>query len=183
MSANFRTSTGEPITFTLEGIEEVQNELNQISEDLRAKASLEMVTQVGDLALYYMRQNVLRNGLLKSGALFRSIYATVMTNDEGAEVYVGPNTEKIPYAMIHEYGGIIPAHWVAPKTKKALHWETDGTDFFSKGHMVGIKKQIIIKERPYIAPAFDDHQEEILEKMTEIFNEYLAEDVVRYTQW
>lgn len=35
------------------------------------------------------------------------------------------------------------AHYVEPRNKKVLHWESDGKDFFSRGHVVsGIKPHL-----------------------------------------
>ena len=177
MSAEFRSSSGDVITFEIEGVDEVQAELDQLADDLKAKASLEMVTRVGEAVQYWMQQNILAQGLLRSGNLFRSIFATPMTNDEGAVVYVGPNTEQAPYALIQNYGGTVPAHWVAPVNARALHWQQGGMDLFSKGHMVGVKNPIIIEARPYIEPAYDDHQEEILDIMRQVLDEAIAEEV------
>lgn len=187
MSTGYRTSTGDMITFELEGIEKVQAELDTLAQDLREEAELEMVQRVGDAVKFWMQQNILAQGLLKTGALFRSVFATAMTNDEGAVVYVGPNTDDVPYAMIQNYGGIVPAHWVAPKGKPegadALHWTQGGKDFFSKGHYVGVKNPIVITAKPYVEPAFADHQEEILDIMTEVINEAIAEEIARSGAW
>lgn len=174
MSATFLTTTGDMITFEIEGVEEVQAELDQLADDLKERASLEMVTRVGDAVKYWMQQNVLEQHLLKSGNLFRSIYASAYTNDTGAFVEVGPNVEAVPYALIHNYGGTIPAHWVSPRNVSALHWESGGMDFFSKGHMVG---PAVIPARPYIEPAYSEHQDEILDIMRQVLDEAIAEEV------
>ena len=175
MSANFvRISPeGDPIYIAIEGLETVQKELDTLADDLKAQASLEMVTRVGEKVQYWMQQNILKQGLLKTGALFNSITATPMTNDEGAFVYVGPDNT-VPYAYIHNYGGTIPAHWVFPVNAQALHWQQDGKDRFSKGHIVGIKNPIVIQARPFIEPAYDDHAEEIIDTMTEVLDAAIA---------
>lgn len=177
MNTNLRTSTGEVITFELEGVERVQEDLNSISADLQAKYAPIMMADVGDAVKYWMQQNILAQRLLKTGALFNSVFATVLSNDEGADVYVGPDVNAVPYAMIQNYGGVVPAHWVAPVEKQALHWIQGGEDRFSRGHMVGIKTPIIIQPRPYIEPAFDDHQEEILEIMNRAMDEAIGEEI------
>ena len=42
--------------------------------------------------------------------------------------------------FVHEgtglYGPVRQPYWVEPVTKKALHWEVGGQDFFSKGHWI-----------------------------------------------
>ena len=187
MSANFRTSTGDVITFELEGVEQVQAELNTLAADLKEQAEFEMCSRVGESVEFWMRQNILAQGLLKSGTLFRSVFSTIMSNEEGTFVFVGPNTEEVPYAMIQEFGGVVPAHYVAPLGRpfgaNALHWQEIGADFFSKGHMVGVKKPIVITAKPYIAPAFENHQQEILDIMTQVLNEAIAEEIARSGAW
>ena len=175
MSANsIRISPeGDPVYIAIEGLEDVQNELNTLAADIKAQASLEMVTRVGEKVQYWMQQNILSQGLLKSGNLFNSITVTPVTNDEGAFVYVGPDGS-VPYAYIQNYGGTVPAHWVFPVSAKALHWQEDGKDRFSKGHIVGIKKPIVIQARPYIEPAYDDHADEIIDTMMEVLDAAIA---------
>ena len=64
-------------------------------------------------------------------------------------VYVG---SPLPYAPVHEFGATIPAHWVAPRRAKALHWMQGGVSRFSRGHML---PAITIPKRPYVQPALD----------------------------
>ena len=185
MSTTLRTSTGSVITLDVEGIEEVQRELNDMADSIRTQTALDMMTDIGEHVKYWMQQKILEQKLYKSGDLFMSIFATVMTRGEGDDqdvsVYVGPNTEKIPYAMIQNYGGVVPAHWVFPKGvinggSNVLHWKDDkGNHFFSKGHQVGIKHPIIIPARPYIEPAYEDHAEEILQLMQDWIYAGIAE--------
>ena len=163
MNTTMLTSTGDPITFEIEGIDQVQAELDTLSEDLRTRYSVQMMSNVGEAVKWWMQQNILAQGLLKTGALFNSVFATVLSNEEGATVYVGPNTEEIVYAMIQNYGGHI-----YPVNKKALSWiGDDGNRIFAK--------HVYIPDRPYIEPAFNDHEEEILEIMNQSLNEAIGE--------
>ena len=159
------TSTGDPITFELEGVEQVQAELDTLSEDLRTRYSVEMMTNVGEAVKWWMQQNILTQGLLKTGALFNSVFATVLSNEQGATVYVGPNTEEIVYAMIQNYGGDI-----YPVNKQFLSWVgDDGNRHFSK--------HVYLPPRPYIEPAFNDHEEEILAIMNQSLDEAIGEEM------
>ena len=97
---SFWSSTGdEAIYFEIEGIEAVQERLDELADDLQEKASLEMVSRVGEWVRYWMQQNVLQNFKLGTGKLFNSIFTTIMTTDEGAEVYVGPNVNDATAVM------------------------------------------------------------------------------------
>lgn len=162
MKTGINSSTGSPITFEIEGIEEVQAELDTLTESLRKETSVSMMTDVGNAVKWWMQQNILGQKLLKTGALFNSVFATVLSNEEGADVYVGPNTEEIPYAMIQNYGGDI-----YPKKAKALHWVDGDKHYFAK--------HVYIPAKPYIEPAVEDHQEEILEIMKDWIYAAIAE--------
>ena len=89
----------QPITMEIEGIEEVQRQLDTLAEDLKAQASQEMVLSTGEAVRDWIKENI-RTELWRhpTGALENSVFATVMTNDEGAVCYVGPNTTEIPYS-------------------------------------------------------------------------------------
>lgn len=106
-----------------------------------------------------IKQNIrIRSGLkVRSGSLLNSIQKEVRTDGGNVTGRIGP--ENIPYAAIHEYGGTIPAKKIEPRHTKALKWlGTNGTFFFSKGHMIPAFQ---IPARPYLEPAYDEHIDEI----------------------
>ena len=179
MSAGFRTSSGNLITFEIEGVEEVQTQLDQLADDLKATAAFVMVSQVGDQVKAWMQDYVLAQGLYKTGALYNSIYSVAVLTDEGAYAEVGPDAANVKYALIQNYGGTIPRHWIAPVNAQALHWESGGKDYFSKGHYVGPS---VIPARPYIEPAFEEHQDEILAIMMEVLENAIATELAR-AEW
>lgn len=98
-------------------------------------------------------KNNLRGRVLKvqSGALFNSIQKIVDINKNGL-VFADVFSSGVPYAKIHEFGGVIPAHFVSPRNKKALRWEKAGKTFFSKGHMI---PDIDMPERSYLRTALE----------------------------
>jgi phage gpG-like protein len=63
-----------------------------------------------------------------------------------AEVEIGTGVE---YAAIHEFGGIIH-----PKAAKMLSWVQDNVRIFAK--------MVQIPARPYLRPAMDEHETDIL---------------------
>ena len=182
MSANFRTSTGDVITFELEGVEKVQAELDTLAADLKEQAEFEMCQRVGDSVRFWMQQNILSQGLLRNGDLFRSVFSTIMSNEEGTFVYVGPNTEEVKYAMIQDQGGFI-----YPGTLGYLLFKGDRgwrkIVKFRKDGTRGQPDHVTITAKPYIAPAFENHQQEILDIMTEVLNEAIAEEIARSGAW
>ncbi|MBQ6508075.1 MAG: hypothetical protein IJI07_01255 [Flexilinea sp.] len=169
---SFWSSTGdEAIYFEIEGIEAVQERLDELADDLQEKASLEMVSRVGEWVRYWMQQNVLQNFKLGTGKLFNSIFTTIMTTDEGAEVYVGPNVNDVPYALIQNFGGTTRPHVITPVNAKALHFQKDGRDIYTRrvNHPGSV-----IPARPYMEPAYMDHQDEIIFIMNAVLDEAIT---------
>lgn len=88
---------------------------------------------------------------LAGGGLTGSIQTVLSKSDEhSAEVDVGPT---VIYGRIHELGGII-----RPVFAKMLHWKGEnGEDIFAK--------IVHMPARPYLRPALDEHEKEVLEAM------------------
>ena len=145
---------GQPFQVEIEGIEEVQAELDTISDYLKNETSLGMMDDVGMALQQWMRENVTLNFTQNpTGTLWASIYYAALPNENGAACFVGPDDAQLPYTAIHEYGVDI-----YPVNMKFLSWiGLDGKRHFSK--------HVYIPPRPYIRPAFEDHQEEIIEIM------------------
>lgn len=172
---SYWTSAGEEgIYFEIEGIEEVQARLDELADDLQEKASVEMVTRVGEWVKFWMQQNVLQNFKLGTGKLFNSIFASVVTNDEGAEVYVGPNVKDVPYALIQNFGGTTRPHMIEARNPWPLHFQKDGKDIYTRrvNHPGSV-----IPARPYMEPAYMDHQDEIIFIMNAVLDEAIAGDL------
>lgn len=159
MSANVGVTalSHQPITMTLEGLEQIQADLDSLADDLKDRTSVDMVTEAGNHIADWMKENVRNTFENRTGALENSIFATVLQNEAGAMAFVGPNTSVIPYAMIQELGGDI-----YPKNAKFLHFWYKGKEYF--------RKHVYIPARPYIAPAFEDHEEDIID----IYDTYIA---------
>lgn len=147
---------GDPFVVTIEGIEQVQSDLDTLSDSLKSETSLTMMTDVGMAVQGWIRDNIILNFYRHpTGTLWASVYYAALPNDQGAACFVGPDDSQLPYTAIHEYGGDI-----YPVTKKYLSWvDTSGKRHFSK--------HVKMPARPYIRPAFEDHQEDILNIMME----------------
>lgn len=73
---------------------------------------------------------------------------TVITKERKTrtEAATGPT---VIYGRIQELGG-----WIKPVTAKMLHWVEEGVDIFAKA--------VYIPPRPYLRPAADEHESDIL---------------------
>jgi len=134
----------------------IDHNITKFSQDLRnmpiviQKLALTAMFRAASLVEAEAKNN-LRGRVLnvQSGSLFNSIQKKVGIDSDG-NVFSDVFSTGVPYAKIHEFGGLIPAHFVAPRNKKALHWQSGGKDFFSKGHMI---PDIEMPERSYLRSA------------------------------
>jgi phage gpG-like protein len=116
-------------------------------------------------------QQKLSGGVLnqKSGALARSIYATI--DDAPADVSVTLATSAdIKYAAIHEYGGMIPPHQIVPDKAKALAFLVGGKQAFAA--RVNLPA-IAMPERSYMRSSLAEMAGEIRDELSEAVAEVL----------
>jgi phage gpG-like protein len=99
----------------------------------------------------------------RTGALARSIVATV--DDTGADIAVriGPSAD-IKYAAIHEFGGTIPPHEIVPNKAKALAFAAGGKQIFAK--RVNLRA-VTMPERSYLRSSLAEMAGEIVEGLGE----------------
>ena len=141
-----------------DNIKEVANSLSESADIIGARTAIEMYRAMTILEVA-IKQNIrVRSGLkVRSGSLLNSIQKHVEVQGNIVTGTIGP--ENIPYAGIHETGGVIPARRIEPRHTKALRWlGSSGTFHFSKGHML---PAITIKARPYLEPALEEKAETI----------------------
>ena len=156
-------SASQGFYFEIEGLEEVQNRIDLLADYLTRDASVPMMEEVGQAVSEWMRQNVLSNFVQRTGALYASIDYAVLSNDAGdVSLFAGPNDQTLPYTAIHEFGGDI-----YPVRRKYLSWiGEDGNRRFAK--------HVRIPARPYIRPAFTDHEDQIVGIMEDYLYDAIA---------
>jgi phage gpG-like protein len=122
----------------------------RVQNALSGEALLALARIGGGVIQIFARMNASagRPGLnVVTGALVNSIQVFDGESSETrAEVEVGPTVE---YGAIHEFGGVI-----MPVFAKMLSWVDNGVRIFAK--------MVQIPARPYMRPAVDEHQEDIL---------------------
>jgi phage gpG-like protein len=99
----------------------------------------------------------------RTGALARSIIATV--DDTGADISVriGPSGD-IKYAAIQEFGGTIPPHEIVPNKAKALAFAVGGKQVFAK--RVNLPA-VTMPGRSYLRSSLAEMTGEIVEGLSE----------------
>ena len=146
------------IIVKLEGKEELEQKLRQLSRDLRGEAALKAVNAGAAVIVHKTPIYMDKKLHARSGNLRNSVSAAGEITGTGAKSTI---TVGQKYAHIHEYGGTI-----VPKNGKMLRWQgPDGKYIFAK--------KVRIPERSYLRPAIKDNQEEILNKMSAQIENYL----------
>jgi phage gpG-like protein len=113
-------------------------------------------SRLGDELRAAVERN-LSGGVLqqRSGRLASSIVVAVEQNGAAVSATLGSD---VPYAAIHEYGGVIPAHQILPKSARALAFPWQGRErFFRRVEMPPVQ----MPERSFLRSALAEMEPEI----------------------
>lgn len=106
----------------------------------------------------------------RSGNLAGSIYP--YRQDSGTEMGGGARGGgDIPYAQIHEFGGVIPAHEVVVRNAKALCFTVDGVRRFATRVQI---PDVQMPERSYMRSAFNERAPSGMEQLREAVKAAIA---------
>ena len=147
--------------------EKVVVRFRAMPEEVQAK----LFNTIDDLAKQlaaYIKENKLRGQVLnrRSGWLGDNVVAqdpVQSGNMISAKVTVDGNI--VPYARIHEYGGVIPAHRIAPKEKLALAFSWNGQNVVFKSVNI---PAITMPERSYMRSGLSDMRQQIIDRITSV---------------
>jgi phage gpG-like protein len=136
------------IGLKITGTEAVLEKLGAVTGKVRvaAKSSLDMWAL--ELA-GYIKADKLSGQVLnrRSGNLSSSVHPNKAT-DSGSSISAGAAAGlDVPYAKIHEYGGLIPAHQVVAINAKALCFSVGGVIRFAKSVQI---PDVTMPERSYM---------------------------------
>lgn len=100
---------------------------------------------------------------VRTGMLRDSIFRRVESTSTGVIGRVA-SSGNVKYAAIHEFGGVIPAHIVRPKTASVLAFQIGGKTVFAKEvHIPAVR----MPERSYMRSSLRDMRTQIQEGLTE----------------
>jgi phage gpG-like protein len=100
---------------------------------------------------------------VRSGALRASIFEDVQNTSTSVTGSVYSSGD-VPYAAIHEYGGVIPAHEVVPVKAHALRFEIGGKTVFAMRANI---PAIHMPERSYMRSSLAEMKEQIISELQE----------------
>lgn len=142
------------------GMGELDDNLQKIARRLSPQGKLSDSLEIGaEAILEGARENLLANQLFRSGDLYDS-GQTEKVNQFRVDVAF-----KMPYAAIHEYGGVIDVP-VTEKSRGFFFWKHRITGDEKWLAMALSKKDIFkvhIPARPYLRPAIDENHDDAVE--------------------
>lgn len=140
---------------TIEGLEALAGRLEAMPATLAAALG-EEAAWLGDELRAAVERN-LSGGVLqqRSGRLAGSIDVSVERSGGAVSATVGTD---VPYAGIHEYGGVIPAHEILPRSARALAFPWQGRErFFKRVELPAVQ----MPERSFLRSALAEMAPEI----------------------
>jgi HK97 gp10 family phage protein len=157
------------------GDEELLRKLRSMSEAVQGASLANAAKAGGMVILNAAKDNIQKQGLIRTRNLSRSLHEEVMEQSKDrAVVEIGPNRE---YAAIHEFGGVIRAKTArylaipvgnytgSPRKYSDLHARKTKAGGLilvdANGNLQYVlKASVEIPARPYLRPALDEHKEE-----------------------
>lgn len=131
--------------------------LQKMESNVRGNALKKAAMAGGQTVEAYAKVNVMDTFKNVTGNLAGSIQTTVESESaDRVEVAVGPTAI---YGRIQELGGA-----VKPLSAKKLYWL--GEDGKLRSAM-----EVILPARPYLAPALNDHETEVINSMSEVLRQ------------
>jgi phage gpG-like protein len=98
----------------------------------------------------------------KSGALGGSIGVTADDSSAGVSVRIAASAD-VKYAAIHEFGGTIPPHQIAPDKARALAFLVGGKETFAARVQL---PAVTMPERSYMRSSLAEMADDIREELT-----------------
>lgn len=132
-----------------------------LPDDLRRNLRPEVVSLTRQLARLVREK--LSGAVLhkRSGKLFDSIKSEMV--ETPSELYGRVYSSGVPYAAIHEYGGVTSPHQIVAKNAKSLAFMLGGQmRFFKMVNHPGSK----IPERSYLRSSLDEMRDEIVARLS-----------------
>lgn len=131
--------------------------LEKMEANVRGKTLAKAAMAGGYVVEAHAKVNVMNTFKNVNGNLANSIQTTLESSSaDHAEVAVGPTAI---YGRIQELGGT-----VKPLTAKKLYWL--GEDGKLRSAM-----EVTLPARPYMAPALEDHESEVIDSMSEVLRQ------------
>lgn len=141
------------IIMEINGADTVAARLLSTGGKVRQSAKSTLDAWAIELASYIQESKLSGSPLhRRSGSLSSSIHGFSGEDDGAVYGAVGGGAD-VPYAHIHEFGGLIPAHQVVARNAQALCFTVDGVKRFAKSVQI---PEVTMPERSYMRSSFQE---------------------------
>lgn len=150
------------IGIQITGVDRVVRMLGDAPAKINAAAKSSLDAWAVELA-GYIKINKLSGDPLnrRSGRLSSSVHPVTAQSADSVSGGAGGGAG-VPYARIHEYGGVIPAHQVVVKNAQALSFTVDGVRRFAKSVQI---PDVTMPERSYMRSGFEEEAPRGIEQL------------------
>ena len=159
------------IGLEITGSESVITRLGEVTGKVRIAAKSSLDAWAAELAGYIQMSKLSGNPLhRRSGRLSASVHPVSV--DTAQSISGGAASgENVPYAKIHEYGGMIPAHVVVVRNAKALAFTVGGVMRFAKSVQI---PNVTMPERSYMRSSLREEAPKGIEQLRAAVREAIA---------
>lgn len=156
------------IALEIIGADRVITRLGESPDKIRAAAKSSLGIWATELAGYIKTEKLSGQVLNRiSGRLSSSVHP--VSEQSGSSVSGGAGGGAgVPYAEIHEFGGLIPAHQVVAKNAAAMCFTVDGVKRFAKSVQI---PDVQMPERSYMRSSLEEKAPEGIEMLREAIKE------------
>jgi len=150
------------IGIQITGADRVVRLLGDAPAKINAAAKSSLDAFAAELA-GYIKANKLSGDPLnrRSGRLSSSVHPVTSQTSDSVSGGAGGGAG-VPYARIHEYGGVIPAHQMVVKNAQALCFTVDGVRRFAKSVQI---PDVQMPERSYMRSGFEEQAPSGIEQL------------------
>lgn len=155
----------------VEGVEQVVHRFEAFTPQVHDRL-VRVIRGIGLDLKGYIQQSKLQGQVLRHRTGWLSSHVTAKTSDSGETITteVGVDTKAVPYARIHEYGGVTKPHVIVARRAQSLAFVAGGkTVFARKVNHPGS----VMPERSYMRSGLADR--------AEIYHDKILEAVIEVT--
>lgn len=159
------------IGLEITGSESVITRLGEVTGKVRIAAKSSLDAWAAELAGYIQMSKLSGNPLhRRSGRLSASVHPVSVDTSQSISGGAASG-ENVPYAKIHEYGGMIPAHVVVVRNAKALAFTVGGVMRFAKSVQI---PNVTMPERSYMRSSLREEAPKGIEQLRAAVREAIA---------
>lgn len=124
------------------------------------------LTRAAILIITQAKLNVRRKRIVDTGRLLNSLRYEFIRPTEGSDIRLLIGSFGVPYAAIHEFGGVF-----TDRQRRAMFANLRDQGKLGNSKNKGVIKGKRFGKRPYLTPAYRKHRERVIDLITQAFEE------------